>query len=143
MEPRAFLDLAKQLSNNTTCEASLRTCVSRSYYAIFNSMAHFINTHVGRLPKSAEAHAMVFKYFFECGIESAIQIASDLNDLRDERNDSNYKLQEEKFRNHFNVVLLYKKAEIAFDSFEKIIQNSSRRKSIIKGIRQYKQKTNS
>jgi len=39
MEPKAFLDLAAKLSKNTSDEASLRSSVSRSYYALFNTTA--------------------------------------------------------------------------------------------------------
>jgi hypothetical protein len=70
-------------------------------------------------------------------------IASNLNDLRDERNDSDYKLHLDRFKDQSTVSLLFKKASIAFDSFEGIIQSSKRRKHIVKGIRQYKQLTSS
>lgn len=142
MEPRAFLDLAQKLSRNSTCEASLRSSVSRGYFALFNLMAQFIHENVEALSSSPENHKKVYYYFYNCDFEKIETIASSLHDLRDERNASDYKLHLDKFNNPLLVPLLFKKAKIAFDSFEKIIRNRSRRKSIVKGIKQYKQKTN-
>jgi uncharacterized protein (UPF0332 family) len=143
MEPKEFLELAKQLLRNTTNEASLRTCVSRSYYALFNSMAQFICHNVEPLSQTAKDHENVYRYFYNCGIADVKTIASNLNDLRDERNDSDYKLHSDRFKNQSTVTLLFKKASITFNSFESIIQSSKRRKHIIKGIRSYKQTTGS
>jgi len=143
MEPKAFLELAEQLSRNTKSEASLRSCVSRSYYALFNFMAQFICDNVEPLSQTAPDHEKVYYYFNNCGVDDVQIIASSLNDLRDERNDSDYNLHLDKFRDQYTVVLWFKKASIAFNSFEDIIQNSNQRKHIIKGIRSYKQATGS
>lgn len=143
IEPKAFLELAQQLSRDTTNEASLRTCVSRSYYALFNFMAQFICHNVEPLSQTAKDHENVYRYFNNCGVADVETIASNLNDLRDERNDSDYKLQLDRFKDQSAVTLLFKKASIAFNSFESIIQSSKRRKHIIKGIRSYKQATGS
>jgi len=143
MKPRAFLQLAQQLSRNSTSEASLRTCVSRCYYALFNLMAQFINENIGGLSKTAQDHKKVYFYFNHCDVDNVKAIASNLNDLRDERNDSDYKLNLDKFKDQNNVSLLFMKANIAFNSFEKIIQSKKERDNIVKGIRRYKESTNS
>ena len=143
MESKAFLELAEQLSKNGTSEASLRSSVSRSYYALFNFMAQFINENVESLSQTANDHKNVYRYFHNCDFEDIEIIASNLNDLRDERNDSDYKLHSDKFNNQITVYLLFKKASIAFNSFEKIIQSNKHRKRIVKGIQKYKKTTNS
>lgn len=143
MDPRAFLQLAQQLSRNSTSEASLRTCVSRCYYALFNLMAQFINENIGGLSKTADDHKKVYRYFNYCDVDDVKAIASNLNDLRDERNHSDYRLNLDKFKDQNNVSLLFMKANIAFNSFEKIIQSSKERDNIVKGIRRYKESTNS
>lgn len=143
MEPRAFLELAQQLSRNTTSEASLRSCVSRSYYALFNFMAQFINENIERLPQTAKDHEKVYYYFNNCGVEDVESIASDLNDLRDERNDSDYRLHVTKFKNEKTVSFLFNKASISFNSFENVMQSSEKRRRIVEGIRKYKEMTNS
>lgn len=136
------MELAEQLSRNTTSEASLRSCVSRSYYALFNLMAQFINENIGGLSQTAEDHKKVCYYLSNCDVDDVEIIASGLNDLRDERNDSDYKLHIDKFKNQNTVCLLFKKASIAFTSFENIMQSSKRRKRVIKGIQRYKEATN-
>ena len=143
IEPKAFLELAEQLSRNTTNEASLRTCVSRSYYALFNFMAKFIRDNVEPLSQTAQDHENVYRYLNNCGVDDVETIASSLNDLRDERNDSDYKLHLDKFKDQYTVPMLFKKASIGFNSFERIIQSSKQRKLIIKGIHNYKQTTGS
>ena len=106
-------------------------------------MAQFIDKNVERLSHAAEDHKTVYRYLNNCGIEDVETIASNLNDLRDERNDSDYKLHLDKFNDQFTVPLLFKKASIAFGGFEKIIQRSKQRKYIVKGIQRYKQTTHS
>ncbi|MBN1972459.1 MAG: hypothetical protein JW787_02375 [Sedimentisphaerales bacterium] len=69
MEPREFLELAEQLSRNTRNEASLRSCVSRSYYALFNLMAAFIDENVEPLSKTANDHVNVYRYYNNCGVD--------------------------------------------------------------------------
>jgi uncharacterized protein (UPF0332 family) len=143
VEPKAFLDLAQQLSRNTRSEASLRSCVSRSYYALFNFMAQFVNENIERLSQTAKDHEKVYYYFNNCGVEDVEIIASDLNDLRDERNDSDYKLHVDKFKNENTVSLLFKKASISFNSFENIVHSTEQRKRIVEGIRKYRETSNS
>jgi hypothetical protein len=142
MEPRAFLQLAQQLSRDTTNEASLRSSVSRGYYALFNLMAQFVNENVEGLSHSAEDHNKVYRYFNNCGIGDLEAIASRLNDLRADRNESDYRLHSDKFRNQNVASLLFMKARTAFNSFESVTQSSKRRKHIVKAIQKYKQGTN-
>ncbi len=139
MDPKDFLDLAQNLSR-TNNEASLRTCISRSYYALFNLMAQFINKEVEKLSHSAEDHEKVYRYFNNCGLPNVAIIASDLNDLRDGRNDSDYKLNLRFDSNE--ATLMYFKARTAFNSFVSFAQNSSDCKNMVAGIKLYKTKIN-
>jgi hypothetical protein len=75
-------------------------------------------------------------------VEAVKIVASSLNDLRDQRNDADYKLDLNKFDGNY-VALVYKKAGIAIESFEKAIQSSEGRRAIIRGVESYKQRTNS
>lgn len=143
IEPKAFLDFAQDLLSDTSSEAALRTCVSRSYYALFNSVAQFIDRYVEKLSKSANDHKKVYRYLYYCGNTDIEEIATSLNWLRDERNDADYKLGLDKFDSSFMVPLLFSRASIAFNSFEKIIQSSKQRKHIAKGIQSYKKAINS
>jgi len=146
MTPKAFLWLAAKLIKDTTketCEASLRTCVSRSYYALFNIIVQFIGESFPQvLSRSAGDHEKVYQYLYNCGVDNVKVVASSLNDLRDQRNDADYKLNMNKFEVN-SVVLLYKKAGIAIQNFENAIQNAEGRRSVIQGIKSYKIRTNS
>jgi len=142
MDPKAFLDFAHELTKRTD-EAALRTCVSRSYYALFNSMAQFIEEHIGRLSHSAADHDKVVFYFNNCSVADITEVASALNDLRSDRNRADYQLDEIQFCNQPMVAFLYKKAEIAYNKFAKLVNSSGRRRQIIQQIEEYKKKTNS
>jgi uncharacterized protein (UPF0332 family) len=143
MKPKAFLDLAERLLKDSKCEASLRTCVSRSYYALFNSTEQFVRQYFPAvLSRSAEDHEKVYAFLNHCGVDAIVQVASDLNDLRDQRNDADYKLDLDKFEG-FGVGLLYKKAGIALQTFEMVIGTAKGRNAIIKGMESYKKLTNS
>jgi hypothetical protein len=142
MEPKAFLDLAANLKDGKN-EASWRTSVSRSYYALFNLAAQFIRPYFPNvLPRAAEAHKKIYLYLFHCGIEDVELIASDLDDLRTERNDADYQLNLVKFvGKHADAT--YKKASRAIQNFEQVTASEETRKAIINGIESYKKLTNS
>ena len=146
MVPKAFLWLAAKLlkdTTNETREASLRTCVSRSYYALFNLMAQYISESFPKvLSRSAEDHRKVYMYLYRCGVDAVRRIATDLNDLRVQRNDADYKLDFNTFEEKLTTAL-YNKAENAIQSFEKAIRSTEGRQAIIKGIESYKKLTNS
>lgn len=140
MEPKAFLDLADDLKNKSDSEAALRTSVSRSYYALHNFLSQFIKNEGFILPKAAEKHELVYYWLHNCGITYISQIAKQLDDLREGRNDADYDLEVDKFQNPNVAVLLFFKARSAYNSFEKYVRNSSNRKKIKEGIREYQKK---
>jgi uncharacterized protein (UPF0332 family) len=138
MEPKAFLDLAQNLSKEEKDEASLRSSVSRSYYALFNFMRGFVEKNVEPLPKKDEVHKTLYLYFYHCTVSEIAPIATVLNDLRTDRNESDYDLESDRFKEPNTVVLLFAKARNAFNTFEKIISAQDNRKHIINGIHKYK-----
>lgn len=141
MEPRAFLDLAADLKDGRN-EASWRTSVSRSYYALFNQIARFINNNIAALSNSADDHKKVYFYLNSCGVETVQTIAKCLNSLRVDRNDADYRLDLDRFdENCANTAFI--QARIAMQEFENAIGNARGRKTIIDGINLYKQRTNS
>ena len=106
-------------------------------------MAEFINQHVERLSHTADDHKIVYRYFNNCGVEDVEAIASNLNDLREDRNESDYKLRSDRFKNENVASLLFMKASTAFNSFESIVQSSKQRKRVVEGIRKHRETTNS
>lgn len=142
MDPKAFLDFAQELTDRSD-EAALRSCVSRSYFALFNSMARFVEEHIGRLSHSAADHEKVVFYFNNCQVADVPDVASALNDLRNDRNRSDYRLDDDQFRSQPAVAFLYKKAEVVYNKFGELVKSSGCRKQIVRQIQEYKRKTNS
>lgn len=137
MEGKEFLELAKKLQSSDD-EAARRTSVSRSYYAIFNHVKDFLNTNGIKLPQAAQAHEKAHQYLSNSGIDEAVDLADDLDNLRKNRNDADYELRTPKFLyDKMNCGLISAKAVLFFDRFVKI--NSS---SLVKGIWEYKKKIN-
>lgn len=138
MEPKAFLYLAQKLSKEERNEASLRSSVSRSYYALFHIMRQFFEISGERIPKGPEAHGTVRNYLSICNVSEVKKIATDLNDLRTDRNESDYDLESDRFKEPNTVALLFLKARNAFNAFEKIISTPDNRRHIMNGIQKYK-----
>jgi uncharacterized protein (UPF0332 family) len=137
MDGKDFLELAKKLQNSEV-EAERRTSVSRAYYAIFNHVKSFLNIHNIKLPRAAQAHEKAHQYLYNSGIEEAEDLADTLDNLREKRNDADYELISPKY-NHdkLNCGLTCVKANQFFARFDKI--NPA---SLVKGITEYKKKTN-
>jgi len=144
MEPVAFLRLAKSLCKQSNNEAALRSAVSRGYYGLFNLAKQFVEKHVHALPKRAESqsHEKVYHYLNNCGLEEVVEVAGDLNELRDDRNNADYELNIDDFQDVNFVTLVCLKAQSAYDAFEAFSKNSENRKKLVRGIREYRSKTN-
>jgi hypothetical protein len=139
MEPKAFLDLAANLKDGEN-EASWRTSVSRSYYALLNLTIRFVKSYFPQnLSGEAKDHDTIYRYLHNCDIEDVELIASTLHDLRTKRNDADYKLDLDRFdENCANIA--YMQARSAMEGFEGAIRNAKGRQAIIKGIESYKDK---
>jgi uncharacterized protein (UPF0332 family) len=138
MEPKAFLDLAQNLSKEEKNEASLRSSVSRSYYSLFHVMQQFFVRNGERIPKGPGAHGALCNYLSICNLSEVQRLAMDLNSLRTERNDSDYDLESDRFKEPNTVVLLFCRARSAFNDFEKIISSPDNRRHIMNGVQKYK-----
>ncbi len=137
MEGKDFLELAKKLQNSEM-EADRRTSVSRAYYAIFNHIKSFFhNAHI-KLPEAAQAHEKIYQYLFNSGSEEAEDLAADLKNLRVKRNDADYELISPKYNfDKHNCGLTCLQAIKFFEQFDGL-----NRGTLVKGIWDYKRKTN-
>ena len=142
MDAKEFLYLAEKLIKDIKSEVSFRTCVGRSYFALFNLAAKFINDKVVALSNSAADHEKVYHYLNNCGVEDVQDVAVSLNFLRDNRNDADYKLDLNRFDENC-ATLAFIQARKAIKGFEKAIGNIKVQQDLISGIRTYKQRTNS
>lgn len=137
MEAKDFLELAKKLQGSES-EAERRTAVSRAYYAVFNFVKSFLSDAQITLPKDAAGHEKAHRYLLNSGLPEARKLADDLSNLRVRRNDADYELHSPKYsHDKKNSGLLCFKAEQFFERFNKVDSTS-----LIKGIVEYKKKTN-
>ncbi|MCK4292512.1 MAG: hypothetical protein KAY65_04900 [Planctomycetes bacterium] len=142
MEPVAFLDLANDLCKQSNNEAALRSAVSRGYYGLFHLIKRFVEDNVQTLTKDAESHRKVYQYLNNCGLREIEEVAGNLNELRDDRNDADYDLKIDKFQDANIVVLVFLKARSAYKTFEEFCKNSENRRKLVRGILDYKKKIN-
>ena len=140
MDPRAFLNLAQCLSRKLGDEAALRTSISRSYYALHNFLAQFIENNCFLLPKTGKKHQIVYYCLHSSGVSDIPLIAKHLDELLSDRNDADYELGLTKFQDERQAVFSFIKAQTAYNDFEKFVSDSNNRKELIKAIRDYKNK---
>ena len=139
MDPSEFLKLAHTLKKHANNEAALRTSVSRSYYSYFNYVCDVIVKQGLTLPEGAAKHKWVELYLQECGMADMVLLASNLADLRTERNCADYDMSLDKF-DVLHSTGMYLKAKTAYDGFQKLMGNSANRKKVRRGILEYCQK---
>lgn len=91
MDPRDFLTLARQLALVNT-EAAWRSSVSRAYYAAFHVARQLLEDLNFTVPHADRAHAHLWLRLSNCGDRQVEMAGMRLNDLRRERNGSDYNL---------------------------------------------------
>lgn len=137
MNAKDFLEVAKKLQSSEV-EAERRTSISRAYYAVFNYVKGFLNNEKIEIPKDASGHKKAYHYLLNSGLEEARKLADDLDNLREVRNDADYELISAKYEfSKINCGLTCHRAIQFFDRFNKIDRGS-----LLKGIWEYKRKTN-
>src|SRR6266851_2541669 len=92
MNPRAFLELAKNLLANEKNPQGFRSTISRAYYAAFNVAAEFLNGIECKVQEDANGHKQAYYRLNNSADSDLAEIANNLNDLRAERNVADYKL---------------------------------------------------
>ena len=96
MNPSQFCDVAGfLLAAKPTDPASVRSAVSRTYYALYHVVAERLVAAGIRLPiKRAECHELVFRILAGAGADELKTIALSLNDLRHQRNRADYEMDD-------------------------------------------------
>ena len=89
MNFRDFLSLADTLARGST-EAEWRTACSRAYYAAFHVARQLLLALGFRVPQADRAHAYLWSRLSNAGISQVRKAGRQLNDLRRERNWSDY-----------------------------------------------------
>lgn len=140
MKAMAFLDLASTLLQQNECEASLRTSVGRSYFALHNFLATFCDDNGLPLPKNAEKHGQIVRWLQNCGVSEVLEISRRLGTLRANRNDADYDMRTSKFNSQQLAELNYKMAKMAYDEFKSFADESRNRDKLRDAIMQYEAK---
>ena len=92
MNGRDFLSLARRLVLEST-EAAWRSAVSRAYYAAFHVARELLEDFHFRVPRPEQAHKSLAYRLSNCGDPQIQQAGSDLDVLRDLRNQADYALR--------------------------------------------------
>jgi uncharacterized protein (UPF0332 family) len=118
MNPKEFLKIAEDLCNVGN-PASLRTAISRSYYASFLTARDYAENTLGKaIRHDSRDHYLVKEYLKEIPDSEISELADDLGDLQDYRKRADYDMND-----HTPEKL--KKAEELFLMAENIIKKIS------------------
>jgi len=136
MDSKDFLDLAGNLIKDYHNEAAFRTSVSRSYYALHTYMSNFLSDENFELGKDERRHKKIYIYLHNCGIEEVEEAASDLDDLRNQRNRADYEMNINCQRRDAEFVFC--KASEAYEVFSRYINSPELRAKLKNGILKYR-----
>lgn len=91
IEPREYLLLARRLAAGST-EAEWRSAISRAYYAVFHLVLRFFEDLGFHVPRADSAHKYLVLRLLNCKDPQTETAGGFLDDLRHERNVSDYDL---------------------------------------------------
>jgi uncharacterized protein (UPF0332 family) len=138
MQGRDFLDVAKNLCRSQI-EASLRSAISRAYYALLNTAAQLLMGLGFSMEQGPGVHGQVRNRFFNCGIEQLGEFSSTLDELRRQRNEADCNMKSKEFQSQAICTLRVAKAEAAIGLLTDC-DKEPLRSQIRAGIREYERK---
>ncbi len=138
MQGRDFLDVAKNLARSQF-EASLRSAISRAYYAMLNAAVQFLFQLGFRVAQGPGKHGEVHHRLFNSGVEQALKFSNMLDELRKRRNDADYNMITTEFQNQASCALWVANAELAIALLADC-DKEPLRSQIRTGIREYERK---
>jgi hypothetical protein len=144
MDPKAFIDLAQSLIDEySPSEAAIRTSIGRSYYGLYNLLSEFHRSVGIPIPDTADAHTIVRRDLYECGIIDAKSIALFLDSLREERNKADYDLGLIGYTDKRTATMSLMRARTAYKDFRTLTASRDKRNHLKKQITSYRQSINS
>jgi len=93
---RDLIALAGNLAVNPASgspEARFRSAISRAYYGAFHIAAAFLADCEKGVPENSTGHELAYRRLFNTQIPAVVEAARNLNDLRRERIQADYKLR--------------------------------------------------
>ncbi len=112
-----FLTLAKELAQRSD-EASLRSAVSRAYYAVFGKARALLKAEGVSLVSNATDHARVWEAFRSSTDDARYYIGVDGMALRNSRNRADYNVEVTDIK--FRAPRAVRKAEDIFKALERL-----------------------
>jgi len=141
MQGRDFLEVAKNLVKSQF-EASIRSAVSRAYYAVLNSANELLLTLGFSVERGPGVHGQVRNRLSNCGVENLAGFPGILDELRAQRNDADYNMKSQEFFSQAICALRVAKAEFAINLLSDC-NKEPLRSQIRTGIREYERKITS
>ena len=141
MDPRDFLQIAKSLLKIDK-PVNCRTVFNRSYYAAYNVGVWFLEGLEGvniRISEGPGGHGEVSRYFQYCGLQDLKEAHQKLVNLRSDRNDADYRLNDKKVEKINNARKAVWSAEDIIKAIDSHSSNSDRKK-IAEEIKRYVKK---
>jgi len=141
MNGRDFLEVAKNLARSQF-EASLRSAISRAYYALLNEAIQFLIELGFSVEHGPGAHGQVYRRLFNCGVSQMDEFSRILDELRTLRNQADYNMKSTDFQNQATSALRVATAAMAIELFNES-NKEPLRSQIRTGIREYERKISS
>lgn len=99
MDAKDYFLLAQKLAQMRT-EATIRSAISRGYYAAFHFGKDLIEKLGFRLSKDASAHDKLYELLYNSGLEPAKDAAAWLHELRKRRNLADYDFKQKNMQTY-------------------------------------------
>jgi uncharacterized protein (UPF0332 family) len=135
VRPREFCTVAGVFAARGEAAAS-RSAISRAYYSLFHVVRDFLVAHQVKLPKNKpESHKLIFRLLFNCGNEDLKLVASALNDLRGQRNDADYEMNNRDVELPSTARAAVERAQREISRFDAFIQTQTKIASVVQAIK--------
>jgi uncharacterized protein (UPF0332 family) len=141
MTGREFLKASEYLLKRRE-EATLRSAISRSYYALFHEGRAFLSDLQVPCSRGPQAHGEVRHRLNNCGDQQMLEVAR-LAQLHKQRLTTDYELADKSFLDTNTCVLLTKSAAIGVDYLDTARQSPARCSQIRQAILNYERQLRS
>lgn len=142
MTGREFLKASDYLLKRRE-EATLRSAISRSYYALFHESRAFINDLPVPCSQGPQAHGEVRHRLNNCGDQQMQEVSRLLAQLHKHRLTADYDLEDKSFLDTNTCALLAKSAAIGIDYLDAARQSPTQCNQIRQGILDYERRLRS
>lgn len=141
MQGQDFLVVAKNLIKSQF-EASIRTAISRAYYAVLNSANELLLDLGFSVERGPGVHGQVRNRLANCGVETLADFQAIFDELRAQRNDADYNMKSKEFHDQTICALRVARAALAINLLADC-NKEPLRSQIRKGIHDYEKQISS